>query len=75
MTYVYETLGKRPKRYEIRQSIKDAPLTHHPETGESIKRVLVGGAGIIMRGKTHAAPCGAPPSVAKHCCGAGSCCH
>ena len=76
-TYVYETLGKRPKRYEIRQGIKDAPLTCHPETGEPIKRVLAGGSGIITRGKNsnNTAPCGAPPSVARHCCGAGRCCH
>lgn len=44
LTYVYETLpraGKRVRRYEIRQSIKDAPLTKHPETGEPIRRCIV----------------------------------
>jgi hypothetical protein len=44
ITYVYETLprpGKKAKRYELRQSIKDAPLTKHPETGEPIRRCLV----------------------------------
>lgn len=44
LTYVYETLpraGKKPRRYEIQQSIKDAPLTKHPETGEAIRRCIV----------------------------------
>jgi hypothetical protein len=44
VTYVYETLpraGKAARRYEIRQSIKDAPLTKHPETGEAIRRCIV----------------------------------
>jgi hypothetical protein len=44
ITYVYETLprpGKPVRRFELRQSIKDAPLTKHPETGEAIRRCVV----------------------------------
>lgn len=44
LTYVYETLpraGKTVRRYEIRQSIKEAPLTKHPTTGEPIRRCIV----------------------------------
>lgn len=44
LTYVYETLpraGKAVRRYEIQQSIKDAPLTKHPTTGEAIRRCIV----------------------------------
>jgi hypothetical protein len=44
VTYVYETLpraGKAVRRYEIQQSIKDAPLTRHPTTGEPIRRCIV----------------------------------
>jgi hypothetical protein len=44
LTYVYETLpraGKKARRYEIQQSIKDAPLTKHPTTGEPIRRCIV----------------------------------
>jgi hypothetical protein len=44
ITYVYETLpkaGKKIRRYEIQQSIKDAALTKHPETGEAIRRCIV----------------------------------
>lgn len=49
-TYVYQTIparaGEEPRRYEIVQSMKDAALTHHPETGEPIKRVILGGYGV-----------------------------
>ncbi|MEO7412387.1 MAG: hypothetical protein ABIZ81_03440 [Opitutaceae bacterium] len=44
LTYVYETIpraGKKPVRYELRQSIKDAPLTKHPTTGVPIRRCIV----------------------------------
>jgi predicted nucleic acid-binding Zn ribbon protein len=50
-TYVYETLpaksGEKPRYFELRQSMKDAPLTKHPETGESIRRVVLGGFGVL----------------------------
>ena len=26
--------------FEVRQSMKDPPLTHHPETGEAVERVI-----------------------------------
>ncbi len=50
-TYVYETIpsneNEEPKFYEIQQSMKDAPLTKHPETGEPIRRVILGGYGLM----------------------------
>ncbi len=48
-TYVYETVCEEgePLRFEIRQSIHDAPLTHHPETGQMIRRVITGGYGLM----------------------------
>lgn len=55
VTYVYETLpkaGKKVKRYELRQSIKDAALTKHPETGEAIRRCLVLGPDPFVRAAT-----------------------
>jgi len=68
-------LGKRPVRHEIRQGIKDAPLEHHPETGEPIRRVPAAGVGVITRGKARpSAPCGASAAAAARCGGAG-CCH
>lgn len=70
-TYIYETVpkksGTKPKRFEVKQSMKDKPLTKHPETGESIRRVIAGGYGFIAQ---KAAP---PPRSA--CCrgGQGDC--
>ncbi len=71
-TYLYETLptkkGEKPKQFEFRQSMKDSPLTMHPETGEPIKRVILGGYGLLQKGTaTSAAPQGA--------CGSGCGCH
>jgi predicted nucleic acid-binding Zn ribbon protein len=41
-TYVYEIIpakaGETPRYVEIKQGMKDAPLTKHPETGEAIAR-------------------------------------
>ncbi|ADE56016.1 FmdB family zinc ribbon protein [Coraliomargarita akajimensis] len=55
-TYVYETIpahsGQKPKRFELQQSMKDAALTTHPETGEPVQRVISGGFGTISSGKT-----------------------
>lgn len=55
LTYVYETLprpGKPVRRYEILQSIKDAPLKKHPETGEAIRRCIVMGPDPFVRAAT-----------------------
>ena len=67
-TYVYETVRRPARRYEIKQSIKEDALRTHPETGEEIRRVITGGLGYLARGKGTAAPA--------HGCGTGSCgCH
>lgn len=73
--YVYETIpskeGETVRTYEIRQSMKDAAFTKHPETGEPIRRVIMGGLGIMTSSK------GAPvPSVSSggHRCGGGCGC-
>lgn len=73
-TYIYETVpakkGGRVKRYEIRQSIKDAALQKHPETQEPIRRVLADSVTVLtsspapVRGHAHTHSCG---------CGAGGC--
>jgi predicted nucleic acid-binding Zn ribbon protein len=62
-TYVYETIpqksGARPKQFEVQQSMKDAPLTQHPETGEPVRRVMSGGYGFItQKAAAPAASCG-----------------
>lgn len=55
-TYVYETIpqspGERPSRFEIQQSMNDQPLTRHPQTGEAIRRVILGGFGILGGAKS-----------------------
>jgi hypothetical protein len=55
VTYVYETLprpGKTVQRFEILQSIKDAPLTKHPKTGVAIRRCIVIGPDPFVRAAT-----------------------
>lgn len=51
MTYLYETIpsreGETVRQYEIKQAATDAPLTRHPETGEAIRRVILGGWGLV----------------------------
>jgi hypothetical protein len=50
-TYVYETIpqhpGEDPRRFEVVQSMKDAPLQRHPDTGEAVRRVVTGGYGLM----------------------------
>lgn len=67
-TYVYETVKRPTRRYEIKQSMKDDALRTHPETGEEIRRVISGGFGYLAKGRA-AAPA---PS---HGCGHGCGCH
>ena len=53
-TYVYETIprkkGEPPRQFEVVQKMTDPPLTHDPETGLPVRRVITGGSGNIMRG-------------------------
>jgi len=70
--YVYETIpaseGEMVRTYEIRQSMKDAALSKHPETGEPIRRVITGGLGILSSSK------GTPASASGgQCCSGGGC--
>ena len=57
-TYLYETTdSRRPiRRFELQQSMKDAPFTHHPETGEAVRRVITGGLGVMVKGVTPEPP-------------------
>lgn len=67
-TYLYETITsgaqETPKHYEIKQSMNDEALTKHPETGEPIRRVILGGYGLIQKGKqggsSSGCGCGSP---------------
>jgi len=74
-TYIYEIIprqaGAEPRRFEVVQSMKDAPLTRHPDTGEPVRRVISGGFGVMEKAgrKTKAA---APAAAA---CAPGCACH
>jgi predicted nucleic acid-binding Zn ribbon protein len=37
----------KPRRFEFKQSMNDAPLTRHPDTGEPVRRVVLGGFGVL----------------------------
>jgi predicted nucleic acid-binding Zn ribbon protein len=76
-TYVYETVpskkGEKVRHFEIKQSMKDNALTKHPETGAAIRRVVLGGYGVLKSGQP--AP-RVPARSGGHCCGGGGCgCH
>jgi predicted nucleic acid-binding Zn ribbon protein len=71
-TYVYETIpakeGESAEYFEIKQGMKDAPLTQHPETGQAIRRVILGGFGILKSENS------SPASGGNCGCGPGRCC-
>ncbi len=71
-TYIYETVpqseAETPKRFEVRQGMMDPPFTHHPDTGVPVRRVIVGGTGVMGGGK-------AAPSPSSGSCGSGCGCH
>jgi predicted nucleic acid-binding Zn ribbon protein len=66
-TYVYETTSAPVRRFELRQSMNDPALTHDPETGQPVRRVISGGYGIMQKGASDSAP------SASHSCGTGGC--
>ena len=71
--YVYETTGKKTRQFEVKQSMSDPPLTHDPETGEPVRRVISGGYGIMQKGGSGKSSKSAP---SQHSCGSGGCgCH
>ncbi len=53
-TYVYETIPRNPKskprRFEIEQKMSDPPLKADPKTGLPVRRVIIGGSGVVTHG-------------------------
>ncbi len=51
-TYVYETIPSdatvEPRRFEVFQSMHDAALTHDPNSGVPVRRIITGGIGIQL---------------------------
>ncbi len=78
-TYVYETIpqveGEKPQRFEVRQSMMDAALTQHPDSGLPVRRVPIGGTG-MMGGPSASTPSsGGKSSGGGGSCGTGCGCH
>ncbi len=73
-TYVYETIPssetEEPIRFEVKQSMNDDPLTHHPENGLPVKRIITGGYGFNVSGSAKSAPM---PAAGSSCCQSGGC--
>jgi predicted nucleic acid-binding Zn ribbon protein len=74
-TYVYETIpaksGEKPRYFELKQSMSDTPYAKHPETGEPIRRVVLGGFGVLSSKPTSEPTSGSSGSS----CGSGCGCH
>lgn len=72
-TYVYETIpqskNEMPVRFEVRQGMKDEPLAVHPNNGVPVRRVPIGGTGMIGGSG------GVEPAKGVGACGAGCGCH
>jgi predicted nucleic acid-binding Zn ribbon protein len=53
-TYIYETTdpSKPVRTFEVKQSVHDDPLRNDPKTGEPVRRVISGGYGVLVRGKS-----------------------
>ncbi len=79
MIYLYETIPAsdldQPTRFEIKQSIHEKALDKHPETGEPVRRVIVGGIGLITSKSATPEPRTAPPARTGGGCGGGCACH
>ena len=71
-TYVYETIpakaGEKPQYFEIKQNMNAKPLTKHPETGMPIRRVVLGGFGVLS-GKSADSGSGGSCCSGSGCCG------
>lgn len=46
----YEYKREDGSTFEIKQGINDEPLTECPTTGQSVKRVITGGGGVVYKG-------------------------
>lgn len=53
-TYIYETIPKNPKnkprRFEVEQKMSEPAFKKDPKTGEPVRRVIVGGSGLVTHG-------------------------
>ena len=51
-TYVYETIpanpNDEPRRFEVFQRMTDTALTHDPDSGEPVRKIITGGIGVKL---------------------------
>ena len=51
-TYVYETIpgnpDDEPYRFEVFQRMTDAALTHDPDSGKPVRKIITGGIGVKL---------------------------
>lgn len=51
-TYTYETIPAdrtdEPRRFEVFQRMSDEPLTHDPDSGAPVRRIITGGSGLKL---------------------------
>ncbi len=77
-TYVYETIPQQPgdavTQFEFKQSMRDEPLTKHPETGKPVRRLISGGYGLIGANTGRSSEGAAPAKEHGHSHGGGGCC-
>ena len=68
--YVYESILQnpdgKPRYFEFLQNMSDKPYAKHPETDEPIRRVVLGGFGVLT-GRN-------PKSGSNSCCPGSGCC-
>jgi len=72
-TYLYETLEGPYLQFEVRQSMKEEALKHHPQTGVPVRRIISGGFGILEKAAAAPAPCGATVPRGHNCGGGCGC--
>jgi hypothetical protein len=76
-TYIYETIPAdphvAPRRFEVRQAMRDEPLTADPATGEPVRRVISGGLAPMTPRRTVSLLPGTPLPAGGHCCGVSGC--
>ena len=46
----YEYIREDGSRFEWLQKMSDAPLTECPQTGQKVRRAILGGTGVIYKG-------------------------
>jgi len=51
-TYIYETIPndatEKPRRFEAFQGMNDQALTHDPESGTPVRKIITGGIGVKL---------------------------